>query len=465
MKGLLCSLVTIVILALPVGLTTELISVYGPDALARNASSDLREQYLSRQQLTRKLVSDRQISPSSIDDWEWQALRSLNEPLPLELPYAEQWLLFGSETQVITFDISATQNRILEITSDRQPTAQGGMFVEIFEPMGERHRVVATSNPTDTHLRWPVSRTGTYRIRVQSLPGSVGAFALTLDEQFAFEFPVATDSPKPVQSFFGMPRDGGRREHHGIDIFAPRHTPVVAATDGYIARVATSTRGGLHIWQRGSDEYGNPIGSLYYAHLEDTHVSAGTWVNRGTQIGTVGNSGNAISTPPHLHFGLYQRSAGPQDPLPWTGLARQATLTIPNGHRWPAWVSIARESVNVRTGPGTEYAVETTIDGGELVALQAATSGWLRVRTGSGVSGFLADTLVDPPTPQPITLQGPTQVQASPDPSSPILIELVSGTVAARLGRFGNARLVQTESGLQGWIIDPVAITSDERPS
>lgn len=465
MKRLLALLVTTLSLTLPVGLTTELLSSYGSHALALTALSNLREQYPQRPQVARALTDDSQIAPSRIKDWESQALQSLSESLPVELPYSEQWLLSKPETQVITFDVTLMQGRILEIFNQRQPTAIGGIFIEIFERIGDRHRIVASASPADTQLRWPVTRTGTYRIRAQSIPESIGAFALSLEERFAFEFPVATDSPNSVQSFFGVARDGGRRKHHGIDIFAPRHTPIVAATDGYISRVSTSTRGGLHIWQRGNDDYGNPIGSLYYAHLEDTNVTAGAWVDRGTQIGTVGNSGNAISTPPHLHFGFYQRSIGPLDPLPFTGSARHTPAALSNGHRWPAWISVDRELVNVRKGPGTEHAIETTLSRGELVSLQAASKQWLRVRTGDGTVGFLAESLAQPPVKKLTPLTDSALVQVSLNPSSPVLIELAPGTVVEQLGRFGNARLVETDTGLQGWIIDSDEPASDETAS
>ena len=465
MIRLLALLATTLSLTLPVGLTTELLSRYAPHSLAVTALSDLRNHYPQRQQVARVLANDSQIAPSRINDWESQARQSLSESLPVELPYSEQWLLSKPETQVITFDVTLTKGRILEMFNQRQPSAIGGIVIEIFELVGERHRIVASANSVDTQLRWPITRTGRYHIRAQSIPDSIGAFALSLDERFAFEFPVATDSPNSVKSLFGVARDGGKRKHHGIDIFAKRHTPIVAATDGYISRVATSPRGGLHIWQRGSDDYGNPIGSLYYAHLEDTNVTAGTWVDRGTQIGTVGNSGNAISTPPHLHFGFYQRSIGPLDPLPFTGSARHTPIALSNGHRWPAWVSVDRELVNVRKGPSTDHAIETTISRGELVSLQAASNDWLRIRTGNGTIGFLAESLAHPPAIKSTPLPDSEQVQISPSPSSPVLIELAPGTVVEQLGRFGNARLVETDTGLQGWIIDSVKTASDEPAS
>ena len=456
MKHLLILLITVLTLALPVGLTTELITAYGY-TIVQSASSSVRAQYPVRQQLVRELTDDSTYPLSLIDDWEWQAQRSLNEPLPLLLPYAEGWLALPDKSQAVTFTVLAQEGRVLEVTTQRDPTAQGGLVVELFELDSDHTRPLASIGPTDDQLRWPVLNSGTYRIRVQSAPGSAGAFAVALDERFALDFPVDTDAEEPVRSFFGMPRDGGRREHHGIDIFAPRNTPVVAAADGYVSRVGTSKRGGLHIWQRASDESGKALGTLYYAHLEDTFVTAGTWVDRGTPIGSVGNSGNAISTPPHLHFGLYQRYKGPLDPLPLTGPAQRPRVSTSTGHGWPVWVSINRESVNVRAGPGTEFTVLATVGRAELVQVKAATDGWLRVRTGNGKTGFLSAALVGAIQSQSLVVVEESKVQASPESSSATLVILQAEQSIRLLGRFGSARYVETDTGLRGWILDAAA--------
>ena len=64
--------------------------------------------------------------------------------------------------------------------------------------------------------------------------------------------------PQIVQrSFFGAERDGGRRSHHGVDIFAPRGTPVVAAVAGRVSRVQETNLGDLPVWIEAKD--GAPV--------------------------------------------------------------------------------------------------------------------------------------------------------------------------------------------------------------
>jgi len=123
-------------------------------------------------------------------------------------------------------------------------------------------------------------------------------------------FPVA-GTKSIIGSFWGAIRDGGKRKHEGIDIFAAKRTPVVAVNDGVVVDVGNTSRGGKTIWLRSfyDDFY------YYYAHLDQQHVQPGETVKKGQRIGTVGNSGNAKFTPPHLHFGIYSFT-GAIDPLP-----------------------------------------------------------------------------------------------------------------------------------------------------
>ena len=94
---------------------------------------------------------------------------------------------------------------------------------------------------------------------------------------------------------YGSPREG-QRSHAGNDIFAKRGTPVVAVVDGTV-RLVTGGRAGQGFYLDGVD------GVTYYgAHMNELAVSNGQAVKRGEQLGTVGSTGNAAGTPPHLHF-------------------------------------------------------------------------------------------------------------------------------------------------------------------
>lgn len=113
--------------------------------------------------------------------------------------------------------------------------------------------------------------------------------------------PVVGVRVAQVHDTYAAARDGGRR-HEGQDIFAPRGTPVVSATAGIVYEMSSRFRGGRSVMILG------PGGRRYfYSHLDAyaDGLREGQPVAPGTVLGSVGNDGNAATTPPHLHFGAY----------------------------------------------------------------------------------------------------------------------------------------------------------------
>jgi murein DD-endopeptidase MepM/ murein hydrolase activator NlpD len=90
--------------------------------------------------------------------------------------------------------------------------------------------------------------------------------------------------------------------HHGDDLFASLGRPVVAVADGTVFAVGWNGVGGWRVWLR--DEEGN---QFYYAHLSGYTKLArnGAHVKRGQVLGFVGNTGDAFTTPDHLHFEIH----------------------------------------------------------------------------------------------------------------------------------------------------------------
>ncbi len=103
-------------------------------------------------------------------------------------------------------------------------------------------------------------------------------------------------APAPFADTWGAPRSGGRR-HQGVDMIGQRGIPLLAVVDG-VAEAKQNILGGTTIWFTGVD--GN---SYYYAHL-DSYRQLGS-VTAGTPIGTLGQSGNAQFSIPHLHFEIH----------------------------------------------------------------------------------------------------------------------------------------------------------------
>lgn len=123
--------------------------------------------------------------------------------------------------------------------------------------------------------------------------------------------PVMNVQKKQIPNTWGMPRSEGR-SHQGVDIFAPRGTPVLSATEGIVFRVGTNRLGGQVINVLGPGRQVH-----YYAHLDRYGAfKEGDFVMPGEILGYVGNTGNARDTPSHLHYGVYDPVRGAINPWP-----------------------------------------------------------------------------------------------------------------------------------------------------
>lgn len=116
-------------------------------------------------------------------------------------------------------------------------------------------------------------------------------------------------APNAFSDTWGAPRSGGR-SHQGVDMFAAYGAPLYAVTSGTV-RLSNSALGGLSIHLTGDDG-----DRYYYAHLSDTFVGSGQRVVAGQHIGANGNSGNARSTPPHLHWQYHPGGGAAVNPYP-----------------------------------------------------------------------------------------------------------------------------------------------------
>lgn len=122
----------------------------------------------------------------------------------------------------------------------------------------------------------------------------------------AFDFPTRGR----LSGAFGTRRffnEQERQPHSGLDIAAPRGTPVLAPADGVILDVGNYFFNGRTVFV----DHGSGLISMYN-HLDRVAVGIGARVTRGQRIGDVGMTGRA--TGPHLHWGVSLNNAR-VDPL------------------------------------------------------------------------------------------------------------------------------------------------------
>lgn len=119
-----------------------------------------------------------------------------------------------------------------------------------------------------------------------------------LPEEVKIPVKGATKSDWNSKSFWFSPW-GKSGVHKGIDIFAKERTPVIAACSGIVVSAESNKDGGNVI-----SILGPKWRIHYYAHLKTLKTSSGEFVKQGTEIGTVGTTGNAVGKAPHLHYAI-----------------------------------------------------------------------------------------------------------------------------------------------------------------
>jgi murein DD-endopeptidase MepM/ murein hydrolase activator NlpD len=148
---------------------------------------------------------------------------------------------------------------------------------------------------------------------VGPLGGTVSA--VTIPMVFPLEIRV------PVRHDYLAPRDG--HLHQGTDLMAPKMTKIIAVVSGRVTLRVSSYNGlpSYSLWLAGDDGHGyfyihinndtpgtdDGQGGLQYAFAPG--LVSGAQVDQGQFIAYVGDSGNAESTSPHLHFEIHETTS------------------------------------------------------------------------------------------------------------------------------------------------------------
>lgn len=222
-----------------------------------------RDRIAAEAELAVRLAGDLDLELRLMEERNDEIFRQLEAALEISVePLDEMFRTAGLDPEELIEDVR------------RGYDGQGGPLTPIqFSTMG-------SAAPDDGTLRAngildELDRLNLYRIALEQVP-----FSMPVRDPFRYTSP------------FG-PRWG--RMHEGVDMAAPRGTPIYATADGVVTFAG---------WQSGYGriikvQHANGI-ETRYPHLNAIRVEAGQRVSRGERIGDMGNSGR--STGSHLHY-------------------------------------------------------------------------------------------------------------------------------------------------------------------
>jgi murein DD-endopeptidase MepM/ murein hydrolase activator NlpD len=387
--------------------------------------------------------------------WQAAAEQALRDSLVVPLPVLETGYFRAEQPTAASYRYAVKAGEQVHIRLTLPVgTTPPQVFVDAFAlASGQRPALLkwaATDTSTAGTLAYSyrADEAGQHLVRVQAELLAAGRYTLRLWRGPSLTtFPVQGRTDQAVGSFWGAARDGGVRQHEGVDIFAPRGTPAVAAVAGTVTRVAETAIGGRVVWltETATGQH------LYYAHLDRQLVQPGQQVRPGDVLGLVGNTGNARTTVPHLHFGIYQSGRGAVDPWPFLHRADPVPVDLPSTapNYLSQWVRVRGKSPATVAFAGPAGAPLSAATPLRVLGQQAQR---LRVEAPDGRLGYVAARAVAPAQPlRRFALPAETEIQTQPTAVAAALAAWPARTPVVVLGRASGYALLRGPAGQEGW--------------
>lgn len=389
--------------------------------------------------------------------WLSAANQALRDSLVVTLPLTETGYFRPERPGAASYRYAVRAGEQIHVSLTLAPGANARVFMDAFEMVpGRIPAPLASADTLLLDFRYRSEADGQHLLRLQPELLAAGRYTLRIGREPSLSvFPVLGRSDAAAGSFWGAARDGGARRHEGIDIFAPRGTPAIAATAGYITRTGETPLGGRVVWLT-DPTHGD---HLYYAHLDKQLVTPGQHVKAGDTLGLVGNTGNARTTVPHLHFGIYRSGQGALDPFPFVRRTA-AAAALPSGPDRRGEFVRLRAAGPLR--PAAELAKSAKVSKPhqlpkQLPLLVVGQQGsMLRVQTPGGQTGYVAAREVVGAGASPLRrlqLPSTTELLAQPASTAPARTALVARTPVVVLGQAESYSLLRGPGGETGWAI------------
>ena len=213
----------------------------------------------------------------------------------------------GTTVEVVAAANGITDPSMIYVGTTLQLTGSAFVAVAATNPSPAVHTVAPGEN-----LAKVASEYGTTVDALAADNGITDPNLITVGQEIEVQASVSTwVCPVPGARYFndwGFPRSGGRF-HSGNDLFAPLGTAVLAPVSGTIDFLEGPV-GGIQFRLFGDD------GTTYIGSHLSSIVGADGYVTAGSQVGAVGDTGNAAGSRPHLHFEAHPGDGPAVNPYP-----------------------------------------------------------------------------------------------------------------------------------------------------
>lgn len=399
------------------------------------------EQYISA--LGKAALDDRPMVRAWIEAGE----HVMHDSVMMDLPFTESGFFAAGEPGARSYRFEMKAGQVLLVEGRFRAPPGSKVFLDLFEWKKGAWERVASADSAD-RFSHEFNRNRMCLLRVQPELLADVYYALNISATPALINPVSRATNHAIGSLYGDVRNGGRRSHEGVDIFAPRGTPVLAPTNGYILRTGTNNLGGKVIWMLDTKR----SHSYYFAHLDSQLVKPGTVVRQGDTIGLVGNTGNARTTVPHLHFGIYRH--GSLDPLYYIRQMEPLTKKSAIDTNMTLQARKVRSAtLNLRAGPATSAGITDRLPKNTYVLLIGKSGEWYRIMLPDRRQGYLHAEHVTPlDEGNALLLRDSIFLLSQPHRDAIPIMRLDDPAEVYSLATYGPFHFVRTPEGLYGWV-------------
>lgn len=323
--------------------------------------------------------------------WKDEFQKAKNDSLTIILPYVEIGSYFKNRNVVYSYQAELEEGSMLKVSAENEVLGMRSFLDVLKRNTDSTYMIVKDNGVGENQIEFLIEESGVYTILIQPEIGSTGNFKHQIVTSPSFAFPVAGKDNTAIQSYWGAVRDGGSRSHEGVDIFAQRGTPVIAVTEGRVSSTGNKGLGGKQVWLR-TGVFGK---SLYYAHLDSVLTRTGTKVSVGDTLGLVGNTGNARTTQPHLHFGIYESGTGAINPLPF--IKRTEIPKVQFFDTIAPIIEVSATVANLRKAPTIKSNIIGEASKNDTLVILGISDQWAHVKTRNGIKAFIHSSLISTP--------------------------------------------------------------------